>query len=216
MLISISELVARFGIKITGILHIGAHTCEEFTDYISNGVLSSNIYWIEAIPKLVEQNKQRNKLLNIYQAVIYDEDNKEIEFNITNCGGDSNNLQSSSILDFGSHETHHPHVKIVERVKMKTSRMDSVITKYDINMKNVNFINLDIQGVELHALKSMESYLQNIDYIYTEVNTEEVYKNCDKMGDLTNYLSSFNFILADARIYKQFGWGDAFYIKNKA
>ena len=200
MLISISELVAKFGIKITGILHIGAHTCEEFTDYISNGVLYSNIYWIEAIPKLVEQNKRSNPLLNIYQAVIYDEDNKEIEFNITNCAGDSNNLQSSSILDFGSHEIHHPHVKIVERVKMK----------------NVNFINLDIQGVELHALKSMESYLQNIDYIYTEVNTEEVYKNCDKMVDLTNYLSSYNFILADARIYKQFGWGDAFYIKNKA
>ena len=57
-------------------------------------------------------------------------------------------------------------------------------------------------------------HLKNIDYIYTEVNTEEVYKNCDQMSDLTEYLSKFNFSLADARIYKQFGWGDAFYIKN--
>ena len=158
MLISLNELVSKFGIKITGILHIGAHYCEELTEYISHGVLSSNIYWIEAIPKLVEENKLSNPLLNIYQAVIYDEDNKEIEFNITNYNEDSKNMASSSILDFGSHEIHHPQVKIVERVKMKTSRMDSVITKHNINMTNVNFINLDIQGVELHALKSMESY----------------------------------------------------------
>jgi hypothetical protein len=60
----------------------------------------------------------------------------------------------------------------------------------------------------------MESYLNNIDYIYTEVNTEEVYKNCDRMTNLSEYLFENNFRIADARIYKQFGWGDAFYIKN--
>ena len=200
MLIPLSELKARFGIKIKGILHIGAHNCEEFNDYISCGVNLSNIYWIEALPRLVEKNKLINQLLNIYQALIYDED--------------VNNLQSSSILEFGSHKTSHPQVKIVEKVKMITSRMDSIIKKHTIAMENVNFINLDIQGVELRALKSMESYLNNIDYIYTEVNTEEVYKNCDQMGALTEYLSKFNFKLVDARIYKQFGWGDAFYIKN--
>jgi FkbM family methyltransferase len=214
MLITIAELKARFNIAIKGVLHIGAHNCEEFTDYISYGVSLSNIYWIEALPKLVEKNKSNNPLLNIYQALIYDEDDKEIEFNITNCDGDVNNLQSSSILEFGSHKTSHPQVKVVEKVKMKTSRIDSVINKYAIAMENVNFINLDIQGVELRALKSMGNYLNNIDYIYTEVNTEEVYKNCDQMTELSEYLVKHNFRLADARIYKEFGWGDAFYIKN--
>jgi hypothetical protein len=98
---------------------------------------------------------------------------------------------------------------------MKTSRMDSVIKKYNISMSKVNFVNLDIQGVELHALRSMESYLNNIDYIYTEVNIEEVYKDCDQMSDLTEYLAGHNFSLVDARIYREYGWGDAFYIKNK-
>jgi FkbM family methyltransferase len=214
MLITIDELKARFNINIKGILHIGAHKCEELDDYVSGGVKLSNIYWIEALPRLVEQNKRANPLLNIYQALIYDEDDKEIEFNITNRDGDVNDLQSSSILEFGSHEINHPHVKLVDKVKMKTSRMDSVINKYSINMKNVNFINLDIQGVELHALKSMGSYLNNIDYIYSEVNTEEVYKKCDQMIDITTYLAQHNFRLVDARIYKQYGWGDAFYIKN--
>ena len=214
MLINIKELIQKFNININGILHIGAHNCEELTDYILNNINTQNIYWIEALPELVEKNKKNNPLLKIYQAVIYDEDDKEIEFNITNCDGDKNNQQSSSILDFGTHEKHHPQVKIVDKIKLKTSRMDTIIEKHNININDVNFINLDIQGVELHALKSMEKYLVNIDYIYTEVNTEEVYKNCDKMEDLTLFLSEFGFKLVDARIYKQFGWGDAFYIKQ--
>ena len=213
MLIKIPELKQRFNINVTGILHIGAHTCEELQDYLLLGVNSLNIYWIEALQELVDQNKKNNPYLNIYQAVIDNEDNKEITFNITknDYTGDS---QSSSILDFGSHETSHPQVKIVKRVKMLTSRMDTVIKNNNINMNNVNFINLDIQGVELRALKSMESYLENIKYIYTEVNTEQVYKDCDQMNDLTNYLTKFGFKLADSRIYKEYGWGDAFYIKD--
>jgi FkbM family methyltransferase len=214
MLITIDKLIARFNINIKGILHIGAHNCEEFGDYISWGVNMSNIYWIEALPILVEQNKRAKPFLNIYQAVIYDEDDKEIDFHITNGGGNVHNLQSSSMLEFGSHKTSHPDVKVVDKVKMKTSRMDSVINKYSINMKNVNFINLDIQGVELHALKSMESYLKNIDYIYSEVSTEEVYKKCDQMIDITTYLAQHNFRLVDEYIYKEYGWGEAFYIKN--
>ena len=30
----------------------------------------------------------------------------------------------------------------------------------------------------------MDSYLNYIDYIYTEVNTEEVSENCDKLDDI--------------------------------
>ena len=78
MLINIKELIQKFNININGILHIGAHNCEELTDYILNNINTSNIYWIEALPELVEKNKKNNSLLNIYQAVIYDEDDKEI------------------------------------------------------------------------------------------------------------------------------------------
>lgn len=216
MLITMQELKQKFNINVRGILHVGAHTCEELSEYLQLGININNIYWIEALPELVEKNKKNNPRLKIYQAVVYDEDDKEIEFNVTNCDGDKNNQQSSSILDFGTHKKHHPQVKMVEKRKMKTSRLETIIEKNNINMNNVNFINLDIQGVELRALKSMEKYLQNIDYIYTEVNIEEVYKECDLMNHLTSYLKKFNFKLVDARIYKQYGWGDAFYIKIKS
>lgn len=55
MLISINELKEKFAINISGILHIGAHNCEELNDYLGFGLSISNIYWIEALPKLVEK-----------------------------------------------------------------------------------------------------------------------------------------------------------------
>ena len=73
-------------------------------------------------------------------------------------------------------------------------------------------MNLDIQGVELRALKSMEKYLQHVKYIYTEVNTEQVYKGCNLIGEIDEYLKQFGFGRVAQQTYKQFGWGDAFYI----
>ena len=128
MLITISELKNKFNINIAGILHIGAHTCEELSAYLQAGVNNENIYWIEALPELVERNKKQNNTIKIYQAVISDKDDDMVIFNITKNDhtGDS---QSSSILEFGSHETSHPQVKMVDKRMMKTSRLESVIEK---------------------------------------------------------------------------------------
>jgi len=201
MLIKINELIYHLNINIKGILHIGAHECEELKDYNNAGIDNSNIYWIEAMQNKVDLINSKNNNINIYQAVIDDVDDKEINFKITNNG------ESSSILDFGSHEIHHPQVKVVETKVLKTNRMDTIIDKYNIPIDKLNFINLDIQGVELRALKSMEKYLNYVDFI------EEVYKGCNLMSEIDEYLSNFGFKRVTQRIYTQYGWGDAFYMK---
>jgi FkbM family methyltransferase len=207
MLIPYHDLIKKYDMNVSGILHVGAHECEELKDYLNGGVASNNIYWVEGQEILV--NNMKNKgIHNIYHALIDIEDDKEVTFNI------SNNGQSSSILEFGSHSIHHPHVHYVSSHKQKTIRLDSLIEKNNIPMDRLNFLNLDIQGVELRALQSMEKYLGNVKYIYTEVNTEEVYKECDTIDAIDKYLLQFGFERCDARIYKQFGWGDAFYMKK--
>lgn len=145
---------------------------------------------------------------NIFQAVIDLEDDKEVDFYITNNG------QSSSILEFGSHARHHPQVRVTEVIKLRTTRLDTFIERNHIPIETLNFLNLDIQGVELRALKSMEKYLHYIDYIYTEVNVEQVYKGCDEMGSIDDFLAKHGFIRFGEQIYKQFGWGDAIYVRN--
>jgi hypothetical protein len=106
-------------------------------------------------------------------------------------------------------------VVVVKKETMKTTRLDTLIEKNNIPIQNLNFLNFDIQGVELRALKSMEKYLQHVDYIYTEVNTEDVYKGCDRMDDMDKYLSNFGFKRAATHVITHVGWGDAFYIKSK-
>ena len=206
MLITIDVLNQIFNLDVTGILHIGAHDCEERSDYNNLGVEDKDIFWVEAMAEKVAQHQHDS--VNIYQAVIGLNDGEEITFNVTNNG------QSSSVLEFGSHSKHHPTVTVSETRKLKTSRLDTVIEKYHIPMERVNFVNLDIQGVELQALRSMERYLEHIDYIYTEVNTEHVYKGCDLLVDLDTYLISHGYVRVATKILP-YGWGDAFYIRKQ-
>ena len=89
--------------------------------------------------------------------------------------------------------------------------MKNIICNYDIPF---NFINLDIQGVELKALKSMEEYLNHIDYIYTEVNSDYVYENCSLVTEIDDYLNKFGFIRVETSWWSDCKWGDAFYIRS--
>ena len=207
MLIKFKELMKKYKLNVSGIFHVGAHECEELKDYTQFNIKPSQIYWVEAMEDKVKLMKSKN-IKNIYQAFIDEEDNKEITFNI------SNNGQSSSILEFGTHLKHHPHVHFVNQIKATTKRLDTLIEENNIPIQNLNFINLDIQGVELRALKSMEKHLHNIKYIYTEVNTEHVYKNCNLVGEIDEYLKKFGFKRVATKIAGDFGWGDAFYMQE--
>tara|TARA_B000000557_G_C20791967_1_gene451462 strand:- start:451 stop:1080 length:630 start_codon:yes stop_codon:yes gene_type:complete len=208
MLIPLNILNNKFNLNIKGVLHIGAHECEEQPQYLRQGVSNDNIYWVEAMPNKVKEMKNKNNKLNILQAVINDIDNMDVTFNITNNG------QSSSFLEFGTHSIHHPHVLVTKKIKLKTTRLDTLINNNNIPIQQLNFMNLDIQGVELNALKSMGEYIKHIDYIYTEVNTEKVYKNCALISEIDDFLKTLGFERVSQKIYKQYGWGDAFYIRK--
>jgi len=202
MLISLHELVAKYNIIFKGILHVGAHECEELNDYLRY-TSSNKILWVEAMEDKVTMCKNKYSGINIEHAVISDKV-ETVKFNI------SNNGQSSSILEFGLHSTFHPHVTFINSIEMETKLLKDIICKHDIDY---NFINLDIQGVELRALKSMEEYLHKIDYIYTEVNSDFVYKDCNLITELDEYLKKFNFVRVETKWAGNFRWGDAFYIK---
>jgi FkbM family methyltransferase len=203
MLISLKDIISKYNINFKGILHVGAHECEELNDYEKN-ISRDKILWIEAMSNKVEFCKEKYPGINIEQALISDKI-ENVTFNI------SDNGQSSSLLDFGLHKIHHPDVKFINSIEMKTKLLKDIICNYNIDY---NFINLDIQGVELRALKSMEEYLHKIDYIYTEVNSDYVYKDCNLITEIDEYLKQFNFIRVETRWAGETCWGDAFYIRH--
>lgn len=202
MLISLTDLIQKYKIFFKGILHVGAHECEEINDYEKN-VSRNKILWIEALPEKVNLCKQRFQNLLIENAIVSDKI-ETVKFNV------SNNGQSSSILDFGLHSTFHPHVHYVSSFQSETKLLKDIISKYDISF---NFLNFDIQGAELKALKGMEEYLPFVDYLYTEVNSDYVYKDCALITELDEYLLNFGLHRVETKWCENFRWGDAFYIR---
>jgi hypothetical protein len=79
---------------------------------------------------------------------------------------------------------------------------------------NCNFLNMDVQGYELEVLKGGIKTLENIDYVYCEVNRDEVYENNAYIEDIDKFLSDLNF---ERVVVEWTGetWGDALYIKIK-
>lgn len=209
MLINFDKICEKYGTP-RGILHLGAHLLEERESYINKGV--KNILWIEGNSNLYNNIKFVNDDNKInYEKVIIglisDENNIEVDFNLTN------NSVSSSILKLDKHKIFHPEVFVTETISIKTIRMDKLIEDNNININNFNFLNIDIQGYELKALKSFDKYLNNIDYIYTEINTDSVYVDCPMVDEIDEYLNKFNFERIETEM-TPWCWGDALYIKK--
>jgi hypothetical protein len=203
MLIPLHDLVKKYNIQFKGILHVGAHECEELNDYLCY-LQMDKILWVDALPGKVELCKQRYPGILIENAIVSDVVEK-VRFNV------SNNGQSSSMLDFGLHATFHPDVKFVTCFEDDTKLLKDIICKHPIEY---NFLNFDIQGAELKGLKGMEEYLPKVDYIYTEVNSDYVYKGCALVSELDDYLGQFGLKRVETKWCENFRWGDAFYIRS--
>lgn len=206
MLIPFKYLFDKYGIKDIGILHIGGSYGQEASAYHEQGV--ARVVFVEAIRQVYNQLK-----LNVrpygYQALhacVSDKDGEIVTFNISN-----NEMQSSSILEFGTHTKEHPGVVFTSKTKLQTVTADTLLKTHGIDPKDYQFINLDIQGAELMALKGMD--LTHVQYAYIEVNEKELYKGCPLIAEIDEYLRMYDLIRAETHLTPH-GWGDAFYIKK--
>jgi len=207
MLIKNSEIIKILNdndIKIDGVLHLGAHECEELSFYNEINVSNENIIWIEAINEKVIQAQNRG-IPNVYNAIITDKDDEDIVFNI------SNNIQSSSVLELGTHAKEHPDVYYIDKIHTKSITINSFFEKNKIDGTKLNLWNFDIQGAELLALKGATNYIKYAKAIYLEVNENELYLNCGLIEDIDLFLEKYNFkrVITNITPHK---WGDALYI----
>jgi len=204
VLIKVAEITKYFEILPNSILHIGAHTAEEKSDYEINGWGSNGIIWVEAQSELCKtipiRPKTNDKVLN---CLAWNENEQDLNFKT------SNNGQSSSILNFGTHKQTYPSINFIAETTLKSSRLDSILNEND----NFDLINVDVQGVEKEALEGLGNLITKAKYIYSEVNKERVYENCTLIKDLDLLLNDFGFKRVVTKLVHGAGWGDALYIK---
>ena len=203
MLLSFKKKKKKYNMNINGIIHIGAHYGEEISEYISNGIQDMILF--EPIGEnfniLTENVKNLNA--NIYGHQVALGSNP----GTTTMYVSDNEKQSSSILKPKVHLSHHPNVKFPSTEEVEVHLLD----EYDC--KNYNFINMDVQGYELEVLKGSKETMKHVDYVYCEVNRDEVYENNAYVEELDAFLSDYGLTRVETSWEGQI-WGDALYIKE--
>lgn len=207
MMISFNYLFHKHNIKPTGVLHLGASTGQELSTYIQFGM--KPIIFVEAIPSVYEELKKNISTCPDAIAInecVADEDGRKVTFNVSN-----NQAQSSSFLELAHHKTIHPEVHYVETLEMTTKTVATIVHEYDIDLSKINFLNADLQGVELLALKGMGTMLLYFKWLYLEVNAIEVYKDCALVHDIDKYVAEYGFKRVETGEWVAESWTDALY-----
>lgn len=205
MLIPLKAAIARHNLKITGIVHVGAHWGQELADYHSNGIY--DIVFIE--PGVAAFNTLNSR--------IGPDDKRIVMFNCA-CGEaegyadlhveQQNQGQSSSLLIPKKHLEYYPHIQFVATERVPVRTLDSL----PFSRGKYNLLMMDTQGAELLVLKGATETLKDINYIYTEVNDQELYEGNAMVGELDAYL--VDFARVETHWVAQHGWGDAIYIRK--
>jgi len=202
MLISVKSLKNIWGVNPVGVLHVGAHEAEELDAYTNNGWLP--ITWVEAQPSKIEllQKKLPKESHYLINAAVWDKSNERLTLKITN------NTESTSLLELDTHTLRHPEVVVEKTHEVTTLTLD------DLKLPTaINYLSLDIQGSELRALRGFQQGIENVIWIYTEVNKEALYKGCAIVDDLDDFLVSKGF-KREITVWTKFGWGDALYVRR--
>tara|TARA_R110000824_G_scaffold57875_1_gene157155 strand:- start:2952 stop:3515 length:564 start_codon:yes stop_codon:yes gene_type:complete len=185
---------------------VGAHFGEEYLSYIDNGIFK--VIFIEPLEQNFMVLKDR---FDSIDGVTLINKGAGSETKSLNMYKSSNNLVSSSVLKPKRHLTQHPDVffdggETVIEIDRIDNMLDDIIP--------YNFMNVDVQGYELEVFKGAGKFLDDMDYIMTEVNRDEVYENCAQVEEIDAYLSIYGFERVETS-WDGDCWGDAFYTKGR-
>lgn len=203
MLISPKHLNRLWGVNPKSVVHVGAHHAEELENYSLAGW--GPVTWIEAQPLKVAYLATRippnHKLIH---AAVWDVDGEIMNLKIMT------NTESTSLLSLGTHASEYPSIHLSHTIPVTTSTLEKLLIESCVP----ELLALDIQGVELRAIKGYGTKISKVKWIYCEVNRAELYEGCCLVSDIDEYLSQFGFQRMVTR-WSVYDWGDALY-ENKA
>jgi FkbM family methyltransferase len=203
MILQLRDLIKKYNMNVSGVIHIGAHYGEEVSNYMNLGI--DDIVLFEPLEENFEILKNNVSELNANitgYCVALGNKNQNVNMFLS-----SNNLESSSVLKPKVHLDLHPEVVFSGEELVEMKRLD------DFSFKNYNFINLDVQGYEMEVLKGAEKTLENIDYLYCEVNRNEIYEGNAYIEEIDEYLLNYKMRRVETSWWYDCDWGDALYIK---
>tara|TARA_Y100001938_G_scaffold147466_1_gene228712 strand:+ start:551 stop:1177 length:627 start_codon:yes stop_codon:yes gene_type:complete len=205
MLLDFEKLLQKYDMRISGVLHVGAHFGEEYFSYIDNGI--NRVVFIEPLKENFQVLEDRFGSMDDVVLINKGAGSEKKELKMYRA---SNNLVSSSVLKPKRHLTQHPDVLFDDgQTVIEIDRIDNMLK----DIVPYNFMNVDVQGYELEVFKGAGEFLDRVDFIMTEVNRDEVYEGCAQVEEIDEYLSKYKFKRTETS-WDGDCWGDALYVKE--
>jgi FkbM family methyltransferase len=189
------------------ILEAGAHKGKDTVEMAKIWPAGS-IHAFEPVPRLfnkLQKNTKNLKNVSCYPLALGDTRGREKMF-ISSGASDG----SSSLLPPKEHLNIFPTVFFDEEFIVSTITLDEWATENCI--EKIDFMWLDLQGMELMVLKSGVNILKSVKAIYTEVSSIEEYEGQTLYFDLKEWLFSNGFHIEREEVEK--GGGNVFFIRK--
>jgi FkbM family methyltransferase len=183
------------------------------TLFFSNYFINGKIYGFEPIPHLFNDTlKNTSGKLNveIYNLALSNKTEKSKIYFSDRFG---HVAVSSSLLKPKDHLQVHPEISFKEEIDIECINLDDFYESNNLNI--IDFMWLDMQGLEPIVLKSSPNCLRNTKFIYSEVSLIETYEGVMLYPEFKEFMIKNNFEI----VFEDLPWVDMgnvlFQNKNK-
>ncbi len=192
----VTDLLKRFRINCSSVLHIGAHFGEEADEYYEYGIKSG--IFIEGDPEIYISLVDKLRSFANYSSIcaLISEHEHEVAFFRA-----SNEGASSSILRPARHQDERPDITFETPNIMTTTSLDS------LQLGHFDLVVVDVQGAELRVIAGGIKTVSTAKAIWIEVNSGNMYEGDADSSEIIRALSS-DFIPVYLNMNNNF-WGDA-------
>jgi FkbM family methyltransferase len=196
------------GVKIEGVIHVGAHLGEEYELYKRAGAKAIAFFepQIAVFEQLTRNIGGKDGVLLFRQAL--GSRNEARQMHINRGSGESSSLLPPTSLYDGYFEEKSMTVDVVT--------LDSVLPRFQ-GTHNFNLLVTDTQGFDLEVMKGSVESLVRMRYVYAEVTLGH-YHGEARIEEMDTFLAGLGFARAATDLYGSWKgedrWGDLFYIKD--
>jgi len=205
-MLDLPGLFQRFRIPVIGVIHVGAYIGTEDSTYRVMGF--TNRLFIEAQPDTYEVLRTNLAGLGaLCEQVAISDRVGTSKFHIVNFA------QSSSLLELARHKDVAPDIHAVSTIDVATTTLDALLARPDYRHLRFNFLNMDIQGAEMLALRGATESLRVLDALSLEINFDELYAGAPHVSELDAFLRERGFTRTDS-VSSHNSWGDGFWVRD--
>jgi FkbM family methyltransferase len=201
------------GVKVGGLIHVGAHHAEELCIYHKHRV--KDILWVEAFEGTMPVLKRRIRSHPGSKVACFaagEEEKEGVTFHVPLASHDcASLLPPTSDYKEGFRRVGQ---KRWTEVSVKQKRLDHFVRNMNDGVRYNVFV-LDTQGGELKVLKGATGLLAGVDAIVTEFSIKRLYEDQPLLDDLDTFLAQHDFVRIQTLPTWHLHHGDALYVKRE-